>query len=185
MAFEYGGRLNKGDYFSTKVDVENQTAETKGTIDGEPVDFSGGSYELIAEQEFEVNTDSGSEETVGTINLGAIAWTNAQMLYIKIRDKEGSRSGYYFGNDCIISNAAGGSPLTINFEQNVYQRATSYISVIRAASLGVYPKKLKTNGDLDIAAKYSELQTRIINSTYVVQVYLLSWPDDISPWVIA
>ena len=42
MAFEYGARLNTGDYFSTTVDVENQTAETKGTIDGEPVDFGGG-----------------------------------------------------------------------------------------------------------------------------------------------
>lgn len=47
MAFEYGGRLNKGDYFSTKVDVENQTAETKGTIDGEPVEFSGGGLDFV------------------------------------------------------------------------------------------------------------------------------------------
>lgn len=190
MIEEAGVRFNNGDYYHLKVDTDVPECSVVGTINGEPVDFSGGSggggsYELIAEQEFEVNTDSESEVTVGSINLGAVAWTNAQMLYIKVRDKEGSRSGYYFGNDCIISNAAGDSSLTINFEQSVYQRANSYISVTRAASLGVYPKKLKTNGNLDISAKYSELQTGTINSTYVVQVYLLSWPDDISPWVIA
>ncbi len=46
MAFEYGGRLNKGDYFSTKIDIDNETAETKGTIDGVPVEFSGGSSDF-------------------------------------------------------------------------------------------------------------------------------------------
>ena len=58
MAFEYGGRLNKGDYFSTKVDVENQSALTKGTIDGEPVEFSGSAGLLYVNFTYDSETSS-------------------------------------------------------------------------------------------------------------------------------
>ena len=49
MAFEYGGRFNTGDYFSTKIDIDNETAETQGTIDGIPIEFSGSSDFSTAE----------------------------------------------------------------------------------------------------------------------------------------
>ena len=40
---EYGARYDQDNYFSTVIDKDNVTATTKGILDGNPVEFSGGS----------------------------------------------------------------------------------------------------------------------------------------------
>ena len=44
---EYGARYDQDNYFSTVIDKDNVSATTKGILDGEPVEFSGGSSNII------------------------------------------------------------------------------------------------------------------------------------------
>lgn len=44
---EYGARYDQDNYFSTVIDKENVAATTKGILDGEPVEFSGGDDMVI------------------------------------------------------------------------------------------------------------------------------------------
>lgn len=46
MAIEYGARIDGGTNFITSIDIENETAETTGYIDGVPVEFGGGSSDF-------------------------------------------------------------------------------------------------------------------------------------------
>lgn len=42
MIYSYGGRIDNDSNAITKIDEENRTAETKGYINGEYVEFAGG-----------------------------------------------------------------------------------------------------------------------------------------------
>ena len=42
MSIAYGARINDDTNFKTEIDLDNETCETTGYINGEAVDFSGG-----------------------------------------------------------------------------------------------------------------------------------------------
>lgn len=57
MVYSYGGRVDNDSNAITKIDEENLTAETKGYINGEYVEFSGGESDFsTAEVTFINNT---------------------------------------------------------------------------------------------------------------------------------
>ena len=61
---EYGARYDQDNYFSTVIDKENVAATTKGILDGNPVEFSGGSG---GEEMFIITADKPTENTASPV----------------------------------------------------------------------------------------------------------------------
>lgn len=47
---------------------------------------------------------------------------------------------------------------------------------------GLYGYTITSAGEIDIRVKYSSSYSLTIDGTYVVEVYLLDWPNGISPF---
>lgn len=140
---------------------------------------SGYGYTKLAEQDFTVNTSSTTQTDVGTIACGLSAYTTEKLLYVRIRDKAGKRNGYYFGSDSFYSNRGNGTATIRGIVW--YTVDSSGTTKVNSSNAGIYPNYLYANGNLDIAAKYSNTPGTI-NGTFHVEVYLLDWPDGVSPF---
>ena len=68
MVYNYGGRVDNDSNAITKIDEENRSAETKGYINGEYVEFSGGGSSDFSTAQMtvvnnKVNTSTGNIQT--------------------------------------------------------------------------------------------------------------------------
>ena len=146
----------------------------------------GSSYKLLKSAEFEVNTSSTSETSVGTIIVDG-GWTKDAIIYVKIRDKAGKRNGYFRGSDCFHINyyAANDSTSSSANPSRIITGVNSSGMFTQANSAcGVYlgsVNKATADGAATIAikAKYNS-NYGTIDGTYVVEVYALDWPDKAS-----
>lgn len=171
----------------TLVAQGSDTATQNGTVDTTlinslNVNVSGGSgygYTKLAEDDVEVNTTSTTQTIVKTLSCGLSAYTTDKLLYVRIRDKAGKRNGYYFGSDSFYSNKG---ISTANIRGVLWYTVDSSGAVkVESSNAGIYPNYLYGNGNLDIAARYFN-SPGIINGTFHVEVYLLDWPDGVSPF---
>lgn len=140
-------------------------------------------YTKLEEADFTVNTSSTSEASVGTIEAGAGAYTSGKMLYVRVRDKAGKRPGYYFGTDVLYINAYPANHSTTNTSSTAAW-TVGYLSdntfKVGSTKYGVYTTSLYNDGRLTVASKYSS-SYGTVDGTYHVEVYLLDWPDGVSP----
>lgn len=154
----------------------------------------GSSYTLLATQEFNVSTTSTSVAIVGNVSLPLDAWTAGKLLYARVRDKAGARPGYFVGSDTFFLNdsAANGfstTPsgvvrLTIACDEAASSPWKTSTGTGTAGS-GVFARSLvksQTDFSVSIYSKYNDVASLTIDGTYVVKVYLLNWPDGISPF---
>lgn len=140
---------------------------------------SGYGYTKLAEDDVEVNTTSTTQTVVKTLSCGLSAYTTAKLLYVRIRDKAGKRNGYYFGSDSFYANVG---VATANIRGVLwYAVNSSGADKVASSNIGVYSHYLYEDGNLSIAAKYSDT-AGTINGTFHVEVYLLDWPDGVSPF---
>lgn len=164
------------------------------------VQSGGGSdYTYIGSTEFTVNTSSTTAIDVGTFQTGDTSiFTSAKMVFVKIRDKAGRRDGYYYGSDAMIYNTGPGNGATWTATSAIcglYYRQQSgnlyipfcYYKSTNVASIegyGIYPTYLYDTGDIIFKARYSSstFTTGTINGTFVVEVYTLKYPNDITPF---
>lgn len=169
----------------------SQTINTNGTYDVTTlaqavVNVAGGGgsdYELLAEQEYTVNTTSTSASSVGTVDIGTI--NRATILYVSIRDKAGPRNGYFCGFDAWYTAYPNLGSSSGSAGRILYRVTTSGSwGVSSGSQYGVYPSTLNCNtGILTISKRYSSSTTLTINGTYVVKVYRLKYPSGTSaPW---
>ena len=137
---------------------------------------------LLASKEFDVNTSSTSESSVGTVTVEG-GWSKDFIIYAKIRDKAGKRNGYFRGSDnfvlnCYAANGTTSSPTPVRVCDGVdaggnFIQSTSTYGVY----LSSYAKVSgKNDGTATIKAKYNS-SYGTINGTFVVEVYALSWPN--------
>lgn len=140
-------------------------------------------YTKLAEQDFTVNTSSTVATDIGTIACGSEAITSDKMLYVRVRDKAGKRAGYFLGADQLYvdvnsANHTGGTitPITstLGYDSNGTFKSTT-------TRCGVYSNQLSSDGNLTITAKYNS-NYGTLDGTYHVEVYLLDWPDGVSPF---
>lgn len=147
---------------------------------------SGGSssWTKVAETSYQVSTTSTTATTVETWATGHNEiWTSDKILYIRVRDTAGKRTGYYYGTDIY----------DLNTMQKNSDTSTEYISIsaptiLCVSSNGTYSKNTSTNkygiyadriyrdGRIRIQRRYSSSYTLTINGTYKVEVYLLDPP---------
>lgn len=158
----------------------NYIAYGKRTIPNQPVGGGSGS-KLLATAEFEVNTTSTSEISVGTITAPSEVYTSDKIVVIEIRRKEGYADGYFYGGYDLALNPYPKNESTNSFSTLAYQiikiSDTGFNSVF-ATSYGVYAKNIKQNGEIDIKARYSSANSGTIDGTFVIKVYLIDFPGE-------
>ena len=153
------------------------------------VNVSGGSsYTLLTTKEVEVSTTSTSSIDIPNSDITAQRSNHSQkMLYIQVRDKAGKRNGYFYGTDMIWLQPIGGS-LQNNYRLSlVYATDSSgVVTVTSQSQYGVFPGAPTFSSDsvsFNVRARYHSTYSLTIDGTYIVNVYDLTWPDNISPFV--
>ena len=163
------------DVASGKVFLAADGTITTGTSSG-----GGGSssWTKVAETSYQVNTTSTSVETVATWETGdSSIWTSDKWVYVRTRDTEGKRNGYFYGTDTFFYNV-----------NPIYDKAaTSVATAIRiikrykndlvytnsSTGYGVYPDTIYNNGNIRIRKRYNSNNSLTVDGTYKVEVYLL------------
>ena len=158
----------------------------------------GSSYTLLGSAEFSVSTTSTSGTLAGYVYCPADVWTKDKIIYVKVRDKAGKRTGYFYGTDAwlINSNANIGKPVngyTVAFSIGVTYRVTTAGTItayVNTNKYGVYGQNLyaKTTAGaetyrVEIYRRYNATYSLTLDGTYVCEVYLLDWPDGNSPLI--
>ena len=104
-------------------------------------------------------------------------------MYVRTRDTEGKRNGYFYGTDTFFYNV---NPINDT-------AATSVATAIRiikrykgdlvytnsSTGYGVYPDTIYKNGNIRIRKRYNSNSSLTINGTYKVEVYLLDPPTGV------
>lgn len=166
----------------------SDTVRQNGTVDTTlinslTVNVSGGggsNWTLIGSAEFEVNTSSTTEATVGDVELSSYDFNKDDIIWIHIRDKAGKRNGYFYGNDTIFPNltTANGNPNgTLNYALKLVIGVSSAGShSLSSSSYGVYAysvSKTQAEHKVLIKSKYNS-SYGTIDGTYKVDVYKLT-----------
>lgn len=147
-------------------------------------------YTLLASAEFEVSTTSTSQETVGEINISPASdlWRSDTIILVSVRDKAGKRNGYFLGCDYYFTNpipANDGAETSLTYAgitkvlYNVNEDG-DYNQVNQP--YGVYPYDINNTGRVRIYARYNSSYSLTINGTYLVNVYALKFPNNVSPF---
>lgn len=145
---------------------------------------AGGGFKLLASKEFEVNTTSTTAITVGTIQAGSEAWDSSKLVVVSIRDKAGKRAGYFFGTDNFIANhnEARGSSASVSIVATlIYMVNPEGQTFPGVTNSGVYASAIDSSGTITIKAKYGSSVTRTIDGTFKCDVYIIDFPNGVSP----
>lgn len=152
-------------------------------------------YTLLDSSEFTVSTTSSSATSVGTITIGNSLYTANAIIYVKVRDKAGKRNGYFYGTDTFFVNpyaAKDTSQSLISIRPSILYSfdgsgltrfnptSGGFVFANNTSSYGVYANTITNLGGVTIQSRYNS-NTGTIDGTYTVDVYLLKWPDNISP----
>lgn len=158
---------------------------------GNALTISGGggnsSYQLIAQGEFSANvTSTGTVTLTDTIQANQSIYTSEQIVYVKIRDKAGVRNGYYYGEDCYITNPYEYREMTTNTDARVgmtyYANSAGNLISYGSILYGINVYDISPTGLIRFQGRYNDTYTKTIDGTYTVEVYLLKWPNDQSPF---
>ena len=148
--------------------------------------YGGGSgYTLIRSEEREISTTSTSPVAQPVISAGLSAWTSDKIIYVKIRDKAGKRTGHYLGSDTFIANinpAKGISSTFGTITRNNFFVDDNGALGIQTSVFGDYCANINNIGGLGLNARYHATNTYTIDGTFSIEVYLLDWPNG-SPFV--
>ena len=135
---------------------------------------AGTSFTLLAEQDFEVNTVSTSEISVGTIEIPGIysLYTEKKKwIWVLTRDKAGKQNGHYFGNDNFILGGMGGGIAVYLKSNGTYDFASH--------QYGIYPVTSGINQNkVYIKAKYAS-SFGTMSGTFNVRVYVCDYPSGV------
>lgn len=173
-----GGRTFTG-VTGIKATDDNSTVQTFTKGGG-----GGSEYTLLVSDEVTVNTTSTTLTTVKTITVPSV-WTSAAIVYIQIRDKAGPRNGYFYGWDGYFINPNPSNDSTSN-ATNPLSNIYSYASTTFLRSTGHYgvctSSTIPSDGTITIQSRYSSNNSRTIDGTFSIKIYLLKWPDNVSPF---
>ena len=139
----------------------------------------GGWTKIGSTTELAVNTTSTSAASAGTISIGSSYYTNAYIIYVRIRDKSGKRNGYFYGSDTYFMNywKANGATSTLSVCAQCHYRYNNDALAATAGAYGVYGYSINSSGTLTIRRRYNSTNTLTINSTYLIDVYYIAPPQ--------
>lgn len=133
----------------------------------------------ICEKTYTVNTTSTSAASIETWETGhSEIWTANKIVYIRVRDTAGKRNGYYYGGDQYFYHPPGGTGTTLtNQNRYVIRYENDKFTVGTSTNCGIYANNIQSGGKIQMYRRYNATYTLTINSTYKVEVYLLTPPD--------
>ncbi len=151
---------------------------------------SGSSYAQVGSNSYTVSTTSTSAASVATLTInGVVQQAQSNVMYIRIRDSQGMRSGYFFGSDTYVVYGTGMG--SYNLQKFIYtsNNGTSANVVLAQTTggYGVYPRSVTSTSNslsIQIYRRYNSSSSLTINGTYIVTVYILNGPNNKSPWVV-
>lgn len=158
----------------------NFTAAGQAMLDGYG-QSGGSSWTLLASQDYTLSyTSTTAAQRVEFAALPG-AFTSDKILYVKVRDKAGSRSGYFVGSDTIFFNlnAFNGTAgaYTSSFKL-VTRKDSSGIKTnysTGTTGYGLYGYSVTSSGIVRLYARYSSSYSLTIDGTYNIEVYLLDY----------
>lgn len=158
--------------------------EVRRTMMGVIAGMAGSSYKKIHTEEVAITATNTTAENAATLHIPATAYSSDKIVYVKVRDKVGKRNGYFYGCDTYIFNPfpANGATSVTATAPNVAYTYTGDKYGTTFAQQGIFAYSLNKDGELIIRKRYSSTYTGTIDSTYVIDVYLLEWPNDESPF---
>lgn len=182
LANGYGGSAT----LITKTITENGTYSAEDdSADGYssvtvnvPTGGGASSWTKVAETSYQVSTTNTSAQTVTTWATGhSEIWTSDKILYVRIRDTAGKRTGYFYGSDNFFINAQPNTAFNQTGIRNIHRYTTSqeFASYGTGATTGygVYVDMVYSDGRIRIRERYNSTNSLTINGTYKVEVYLL------------
>ena len=149
--------------------------QTTGTASG----GGGSDWTHIGSTELTVNTTSTSAASAGTISCSTTAFDKDTIIYVRVRDKEGKRAGYFAGSDAYFMNynKANGSTSAFTVPAVMcYRYTTSSAWAGTAGQYGVYGYSISNAGVITIRRRYNSNYSLTINSTFAVDVFKLAYP---------
>lgn len=179
----------------TLIDLTNMTATTDDVVSGKTFYqkdgtlgtgtlSNTGSYTFVTSKEYEVeDVTTTNSKKIGTITIPSSAFTKDKILYIRVRDKAGKRTNHFLGSDSFYTNPsnANGTTSSITSGGKMFHRYSSngvYEIYANGSSdgYGVYPSFLNATS-IDMYRKYNVNYSYSIGGTYLVEVYLIDYPD--------
>lgn len=163
------------DVASGKIFYTADGTQTTGTASG----GGGSNWTHLGSTELTVNTTSTSAASAGTISCGTTAADKDAIIYVRIRDKEGKRAGYFAGSDAYFMNYNKANASTSAFAVPAvmcYRYTTSSAWAGTAGQYGVYGYSISNAGVVTIRRRYNSNYSLTINSTYQVDVFKLTYP---------
>ena len=162
------------DVASGKIFLASNGTITTGTASG----GGGSDWTLIKSTELAVNTTSTSSASAGTVSIGSACYTKDKIIYVRVRDKEGPRNGYFYGSDAYFMNyqKANGATTTLSVAAVAYYRYNNSAYAGAQGAYGVWGYSISSSGTLTIRRRYNSTNTLTINSTYLIDVYTLNPP---------
>ena len=139
-------------------------------------------WTLIKSQTNSVSTTSTSAGTAVTISCGSSIYTGSKIVYVRVRDTEGPRAGYFYGSDAFFINyyAANGTTTTFAAPAVLCIRYNNSAYSGTSGQYGVYGYSISSGGSLIVRRRYNSNYTLTINSTYQIDVYTLDLPTGLS-----
>ncbi|MBQ3660448.1 MAG: hypothetical protein II907_00200 [Firmicutes bacterium] len=143
------------------------------------VPAGGAGWEKIASTTLTVSTTSTSAASAGTISLGSTYFTEDKIIYVRIRDHEGKRAGYFYGSDAYFMNyyKSNGASTTLATPAVLVYRYNNSALAATAGQYGVYGYSINSSGVLTIRRRYNSSYSLTINSTFDVDVYAIDPPQ--------
>lgn len=187
------GTTNKeiaaGTYLTgTQTIIGDENLLPENIIAGKTIFNVGGTargYSLLGSKDVTANTTSTTNTILDTLTLSDV-WTTAKIIYVRVRDKAGKRSGYFFGSDVWFMNvnALYSSYTSISTAARLTTRysTSNTFSVYSGTSYGVFGYSLTNGGAVNIYTRYNSSYSLTIDGTYKVEVYALDWPDGVTPF---
>lgn len=160
-----------------KLFLDSSGVLTQGTASG----GGGSSYALIGSAEFTVSTTSTSQSKVDDMSTPGV-FTAGKIVYVRVRDKAGKRSGYFYGSDVWFIHNGSSTSTTNKVGFTIRCDSNGILQPYPSAGYGVYPYQIYKTGTTRIYRRYNSSYSLTINGTYKVEVYLLDWPGNVSPF---
>lgn len=155
-----------------------------------PEDEAGISWTLLKSATVTVSTTSTSASSTGTTAVaGSAAWDKSKIIYVRIRDSQGKRAGYFYGSDTFFINVNAGNSSTsalTNAARFIHRYSSSSQMALyvtgSTTGYGVYAYSISSNGNISIYRRYNSTYSLTIDSTYNIEVYSIDYPDGVSPF---
>ena len=170
-----GIRFNIGDYVNVEIDTEGPTCTCKGTIDGEPVDFSGGqgeSLKKILTKTYTITQTSSDPVEIDRVDVSDSMWPANKIILVEIKDLSPINGKFYGFINSALRKANDVQPVTQAYCR--FKLSAQGVLELNATTDGVYIDWY--SGYFLVKAKKTS-SSGAINSEYVLNVYTFDYPD--------